>query len=75
MPRRANKPRRLVADGRVYMWTLRHSHRRDGDSRAVDCRQTLGTRERPELFALLGDPHGGRAGRAAEAGRVARGAG
>ncbi|WP_330296411.1 hypothetical protein [Streptomyces sp. NBC_00503] len=41
MPRNEKKPRRLVADGRVYMWTMRHRHRRDGDGRAVDCRQTL----------------------------------
>ncbi|WP_331739026.1 hypothetical protein OG242_32510 (plasmid) [Streptomyces sp. NBC_00727] len=26
MPRNPRKPRRLVADGRVYMWTLGHSH-------------------------------------------------
>ncbi|MGY0492695.1 hypothetical protein [Streptomyces sp. WG-D5] len=41
MPRRSNAPRRLVADGRVYLWTMRHSHRRDDAGRAVDCRQTL----------------------------------
>ncbi|WP_329189251.1 hypothetical protein [Streptomyces sp. NBC_01428] len=41
MPRRANQSRRLVADGRVYLWRLRHSHRRDPGRRAVDCRQTL----------------------------------
>ncbi|MFE6887926.1 hypothetical protein [Streptomyces sp. NPDC057694] len=41
MPRRANKPRQLVADGRLYMWTLRHSHRKDARGRSVDCRQTL----------------------------------
>ncbi|MYW62763.1 hypothetical protein GTY65_01520 [Streptomyces sp. SID8379] len=41
MPRRANKPRRLVADGRPYLWTLRHGHRKDGDGRSVDCRETL----------------------------------
>ncbi|MER6031833.1 hypothetical protein [Streptomyces sp. NPDC001851] len=41
MPRRSKKPRRLVADGRVYMWTMRHSHRRDHDGRSVDCRQIL----------------------------------
>ncbi|MFC9738399.1 hypothetical protein ACFVKC_10830 [Streptomyces noursei] len=27
MPRNPKKPRRLVADGRVYLRTLRHSHR------------------------------------------------
>ncbi|MFF4401477.1 hypothetical protein [Streptomyces sp. NPDC001480] len=26
MPRRTNNPRRLIADGRTYLWTLRHSH-------------------------------------------------
>lgn len=41
MPRHSKKPRRLIADGRVYMWTLRHSHRRDEDGRSVDCRQIL----------------------------------
>lgn len=37
-PRRS---RRLVADGRVYLWTMRHSHREDHDGRSVDCRQIL----------------------------------
>ncbi|WUS00496.1 hypothetical protein OG226_27930 [Streptomyces sp. NBC_01261] len=32
MPRSSKKPRRLVADGRVYMWSLRHSHRHGGGS-------------------------------------------
>ncbi|MCX5441281.1 hypothetical protein [Streptomyces sp. NBC_00056] len=41
MSRNAKKPRRLVANGRVYMWTMRHSHRADDDGRSVDCRQTL----------------------------------
>ncbi|MEV5282838.1 hypothetical protein [Streptomyces sp. NPDC051993] len=41
MPRHVKKPRRLVADGQVYMWTMRHSHRRDHDGRSVNCRQTL----------------------------------
>ncbi|MFF3560833.1 hypothetical protein ACFYXS_12435 [Streptomyces sp. NPDC002574] len=41
MPRHAKKPRRLVADGRVYLWSMRHSHRSDPDGRAVDCRHTL----------------------------------
>ncbi|MHC3455088.1 hypothetical protein [Streptomyces prasinus] len=26
MPRHPKKPRRLIADGRAYLWTLRHSH-------------------------------------------------
>ncbi|WP_241253686.1 hypothetical protein [Streptomyces sp. W1SF4] len=41
MPRHAKKPRRLIADGRVYMWTMRHSHRRDDDGRSVDCRHVV----------------------------------
>lgn len=48
VPRKANKPRRLVVDGRLYMWTTRHSHRVDdgadgggSSGRSVDCRQTL----------------------------------
>ncbi|MEU7339727.1 hypothetical protein [Streptomyces sp. NPDC007074] len=41
MPRRLNAPRRLVVDGRVYMWMMRHDHRRDHDGRPVDCRQVL----------------------------------
>lgn len=41
MPRRAKNPRRLVADSRLYLWTTRHSHRRDEDGRPVDCRQVL----------------------------------
>ncbi|MCM2415445.1 hypothetical protein [Streptomyces sp. RKAG290] len=41
MPRNAKRRRRLVADGRVYMWSMRHSHRADDSGRSVDCRQTL----------------------------------
>ncbi|MER5378286.1 hypothetical protein [Streptomyces sp. NPDC002553] len=41
MPRHAKKPRRLVADRRVYMWTMRHSHRRGHDGRPMGCLQTL----------------------------------
>lgn len=41
VPRRSKKPRRLVADGRVCMWTMHHGHGRDGDGRSVDCRRTL----------------------------------
>ncbi|WP_405736255.1 hypothetical protein OG607_44435 [Streptomyces sp. NBC_01537] len=40
MPR-PKKPRRLVADGRVYLWTLRHSHRVLDGGRSADCRGTL----------------------------------
>ncbi|MEU6252000.1 hypothetical protein [Streptomyces sp. NPDC047043] len=41
MPRRPRKPRRLIADGRVYLWTLRHSHRAADGRRSADCRETL----------------------------------
>ncbi|MEV6675111.1 hypothetical protein [Streptomyces sp. NPDC051162] len=41
MPRRPKKPRRLVADGRAYLWTLRHSHRVLDSGRSADCCQTL----------------------------------
>lgn len=41
VPRHSKKPRQLVADGRVYMWTLRHSHQKDHAGRSVDCRQIL----------------------------------
>jgi hypothetical protein len=41
VPRKAKKPRRLIADGRVYMWTLRHHHRVLDGGRSADCRQTL----------------------------------
>ncbi|WP_233290360.1 MULTISPECIES: hypothetical protein [Kitasatospora] len=41
MPRHSKKPRRLVTDEDVYVWTMRHSHRRDDDGRSVDCRQVL----------------------------------
>ncbi|MGV9288303.1 hypothetical protein [Streptomyces sp. NPDC003719] len=41
MPRHPKKPRRLVADGRTYLWTLRHSHRALDDSGRPRCRQIL----------------------------------
>ncbi len=41
MPRHPKKPRRLVADGRAYLWTLRHSHRVLESGRSADCRETL----------------------------------
>lgn len=41
VPRDPRKPRRLVADGRAYVWTLRHSHRALGGGRPAQCRQTL----------------------------------
>ncbi|MFJ6938486.1 hypothetical protein [Streptomyces sp. NPDC101132] len=47
MPRHPRKPRRLVADGHTYVWTLRHAHRRDGDGRWADCRQILTLHPQP----------------------------
>ncbi|MER5538953.1 hypothetical protein [Streptomyces mirabilis] len=41
MPRHPKKPRRLVVDGRVYLWTLRHSHCMLDSGRSTDCRETL----------------------------------
>ncbi|MDH6109359.1 hypothetical protein P3T36_000131 [Kitasatospora sp. MAP12-15] len=43
MARHPKKPRPLVADGRAYLWTLRHSHvdRVPEGDRSVECRQTL----------------------------------
>ncbi|WUN29780.1 hypothetical protein OG823_01470 [Kitasatospora sp. NBC_00315] len=41
MPRHPKKPRRLVADGRAYLWTLRHRHRVLGGGRSAQCRETL----------------------------------
>ncbi|MFF8657365.1 hypothetical protein [Streptomyces huasconensis] len=48
MPRHPKKPRRLVADGHVYLWTLRHTHRRLPDSGwSAGCRQTLTLHPQP----------------------------
>ncbi|MEV7121097.1 hypothetical protein [Kitasatospora griseola] len=41
MPRHPKKPRRLVADGHVYLWTLRHHHRPLQDGRSTECREIL----------------------------------
>ncbi|MGV9268569.1 hypothetical protein ACWDRR_28325 [Kitasatospora sp. NPDC003701] len=41
MPRHPKKPRLLVADGRAYLWTLRHRHRVRDDGRSPECRETL----------------------------------
>jgi hypothetical protein len=41
VPRRSKKPRRLIADGLTYLWTLRHSHRVLDGGRSADCRETL----------------------------------
>ncbi|WP_026151649.1 hypothetical protein [Streptomyces prunicolor] len=52
MPRSSKKPRRLVADGRVYMWSLRHSHRDSGSDGgggggSVGCVHTLTLNPQP----------------------------
>ncbi|MFE2019149.1 hypothetical protein ACFW9O_14055 [Streptomyces sp. NPDC059499] len=47
MPRHPNKPRKLVADGRVYLWSLRHSHRALDSGRSADCRETLTLHPQP----------------------------
>ncbi|MFI9781440.1 hypothetical protein ACIHCV_43765 [Streptomyces sp. NPDC051956] len=41
MPRHSKKTRRLVVDGRAYLWTLRHSHRVLDSGRSADCREML----------------------------------
>jgi hypothetical protein len=41
VPRHPRRSRRLVADGRAYLWTLRHSHGVPDSGRAADCRETL----------------------------------
>ncbi|WP_329491591.1 hypothetical protein OG618_34650 [Kitasatospora sp. NBC_01246] len=40
MPRHPRKPRRLVADGRTYLWSLRHSHPGPAGEAFTDCRET-----------------------------------
>ncbi|MFF3114682.1 hypothetical protein ACFVSN_36540 [Kitasatospora sp. NPDC057904] len=47
MPRHPRNPRRLVADGRAYLWTLRHSHRAPGDGRRADCCATVTLHPQP----------------------------
>ncbi|MEE1781766.1 hypothetical protein PUR71_02290 [Streptomyces sp. SP17BM10] len=47
MPRDPRKPRRLVADGRAYVWTLRHSHRALDGGRPAHCRETLTLHPQP----------------------------
>ncbi|MGW7272888.1 hypothetical protein ACWGH5_20440 [Streptomyces sp. NPDC054864] len=47
MPRDPRKPRRLVAGGRAYLWTLRHSHRVLDSGRSADCRQILTLHPQP----------------------------
>lgn len=41
VPRHPKKPRQLVADGRTFLWTLRHSHCLLDSGWAADCRETL----------------------------------
>ncbi|MFD9691637.1 hypothetical protein ACFWXO_38425 [Kitasatospora sp. NPDC059088] len=41
MPRHPKKPRQLVDDGHVYLWTLRHHHRPLQDGQSAECRKTL----------------------------------
>lgn len=41
MSRHPKKPRLLVADGRSYLWTLRHRHSALPDGRAAGCSETL----------------------------------
>lgn len=41
MPRDPKKPRRLIVDGRAYLWTLRHSHSHSGTDSGRSCRETL----------------------------------
>lgn len=41
VPRKSRSSRRLVADGRTYIWRQSHSHRKDERGRSVDCRQVL----------------------------------
>ncbi|GAA2622220.1 hypothetical protein [Streptomyces tubercidicus] len=48
MPRHPKTPRRLVADGRVYLWTLRHSHHVLDSGRAADCREILTLYPQPD---------------------------
>ncbi|MGW6577036.1 hypothetical protein ACWGAN_33355 [Streptomyces sp. NPDC054945] len=61
MPRSEKKPRRLVADGHTYLWTVRHGHRvlEDGG-----CRKTLTLHTRPSgtdrLLRLVFDEGPGR---------------
>ncbi|RVU27640.1 hypothetical protein EOT10_04780 [Streptomyces antnestii] len=45
MPRHPKKPRRLIADGRTYLWTLRHSHSVADSGRS--CCETLTLHTQP----------------------------
>jgi hypothetical protein len=41
VPRHPKKSRRLIADGRAYLWTLRHSHSHSGAGSGRSCCETL----------------------------------
>ncbi|MYT73595.1 MULTISPECIES: hypothetical protein [unclassified Streptomyces] len=45
MPRNRRKPRRLIADGHTYLWTVRHTHDVTDQGRA--CRETLWLHPQP----------------------------
>ncbi|MFE1321420.1 hypothetical protein [Kitasatospora phosalacinea] len=47
MPRHPKSPRRLVVDGRAYLWTLRHSHHPPDGDRTAGCRETLALHPQP----------------------------
>ncbi|MGW5098759.1 hypothetical protein ACWEQU_22095 [Streptomyces nodosus] len=47
MPRHPKKPRRLIADGRVYLWTLRHSHSHSVANGGRSCCETLTLHPQP----------------------------
>ncbi|KIZ18766.1 hypothetical protein [Streptomyces natalensis] len=44
MVRRSRKPRRLVAGGETYFWSLGHEHEAEGPGRYRGCREILGIR-------------------------------
>ncbi|MET9689822.1 hypothetical protein ABZY81_15280 [Streptomyces sp. NPDC006514] len=41
MPRPPDRARRLVVDGDVYTWSVRHAHHRPATGPAEDCRETV----------------------------------
>ncbi len=47
VPRDPRKPRHLVADGRTYLWTLRHNHGESDSSRSAGCREILTLHPQP----------------------------
>lgn len=69
VPRHPKKPRRLVADGRAYLWTLRHGHRMLDSGRSADCREILTLRAvEVDGWPLLEGAAAARAGDAGPAG-------